>query len=468
MHSLLVRDSLMIDIDIARPLPNLLLDERAGDASRTVRVLVRVHDRPVGSLTVGVGSRGVEASELAAAVWAAVPEAHAHLAADGLPVPAALSTAGLPAPGSAVPCVERRRAVLATPPSMTVLIATRDREESLRRVLASVAELDYPNFDVVVVDNAPATDAAAAVVGELEGRCGPARIRYVREDRPGLARAHNRGLREVTGAWVAITDDDVVVDRHWLTAIAEAATGASGVACVTGLIIAAELETHAQRLIEEAGGFGRGFAYRLYDTGPNRPDDPLFPVTTGRLGSGANMAFDTAVLRALGGFDPAMGAGTPARGGDDLQAFLHVLASGYTLAYQPAALISHFHRREYAGLQRQSHNYGVGLGAYLTSAVIHHPGLLPGMLRNGLRGIRHFLDRSSVKNRAKTAGFPAELERAERWGLLHGPFAYAVSRWDDRRHRTDERPRGHGGRPALPIPRQANGHETRQMTSAPR
>jgi GT2 family glycosyltransferase len=468
MHSMIVRDNLTIDIDIAHPLPRLLVDERQGDASHAVRVLVRLHDRVVGALTVEVGPGGVGASELAAAVWTAVPEAHAHLAADGLPVPVALDPAGLPAPGSDVPCVERRRAVLAAPPSMTVLIATRDREESLRRCLASIAELDYPDFDVVVVDNAPATDAAATVVAELEGRCGRARIRYVREDRPGLARAHNRGLQEVTGSWVAITDDDVVVDRHWLTAIAEAATAAPGVACVTGLIVAAELETRAQRLIEEAGGFGRGFAYRLYDTGPNRPDDPLFPVTTGRLGSGANMAFDAAVLRALGGFDPALGAGTPACGGDDLLAFLHILASGYTLAYQPAALISHFHRREYAGLQRQSYNYGVGLGAYLTSAVIHHPGLLPGMLRNVPRGLRHFLARSSVKNQGKAAGFPAELERAERRGLLHGPYAYVLSRWDDRRSRPAERPRGDGRRSAPHIPRQADRRNASQMAPAPR
>ncbi|HET6289672.1 MAG TPA: glycosyltransferase family A protein [Amycolatopsis sp.] len=456
MHSLTVRDSQMIDIDVSGPLPELVLDDKVRGAIREVRVLVRLHDRPVGSFTVEVGPRGIAAAELAAAVWADAPELRAHLAADGFPVPDTLDADGLPVPEKTPQCVERRRAALEDPPSVTVLIATRDREESLRRCLASVAELDYPDFDVVVVDNAPATDATAALVGELDGRCGPAKIRYVREDRPGLARAHNRGLQETTGAWVAITDDDVVVDRNWLTAIAEGARSTPGVACVTGLIVAAELETHAQRLIEEAGGFSRGFVSRLYDTGPNRPDDPLFPFTTGRLGSGANMAFDTAVLRALGGFDPAMGAGTPARGGDDLLAFLNVLASGKTLAYQPAALISHFHRREYEGLQRQSHNYGVGLGAYLTSAVVHHPRLLPGMLRNAVLGLKHFLARSSVKNKGKTAHFPAELERAERRGVLHGPFAYAVSRWDGRSHRAYERPVRDRGRVPIHVPRQTD------------
>jgi hypothetical protein len=212
MRALTVSDSRMTEIHIDRPLPGLALDEKVGGSAREVRVLVRLHDRPVGSLTVEVGSHGVAAADLAAAVWAAAPEARAHLAADGLPIPAVLDPVGLAAVEKTPRCIERRRAVLENPPSITVLLATRNREDSLRRCLAS--------------------------------------------DRPGLARAHNRGLQEVTGSWVAITDDDVVVDRHWLTAIAEVARAAPGVACVTGPIVAAELETRAQRLIEEAGGFG--------------------------------------------------------------------------------------------------------------------------------------------------------------------------------------------------------------------
>jgi len=439
MHPLVVRDGQMIDIDVARPLPDLVLSASVAGPVGAARVLVRLHSCPVGALTVNVGPEGVAARDLAAAVWAGAPELRSHLAADGLPVPRSLGPEGLPVADGAPPCAGRRRAALTDPPPITVLIATRDRAESLRRCLASVAELDYPEFDVIVVDNAPSSDEAAALVAGMEGQCGPAKIRYLREDRPGLARAHNRGLQEATGSWVAITDDDVVVDRQWLAAIAEAAASSPGVACVTGLILAAELETPAQRLVEEAGGFARGFAFRLYDTDANRPDDPLFPFTTGRLGSGANMAFDAAVLRTLGGFDPAMGAGTPACGGDDLLAFLHILASGYRLAYQPAALVSHFHRRDYEGLQRQSRNYGVGLGAYLTSAVLHHPRLLPGMLRNSVRGLRHFLAPGSPKNQSKSAAFPPELERAERRGVLYGPIAYAKSRWDHRFHRSDTR-----------------------------
>ena len=77
------------------------------------------------------------------------------------------------------------------------------------------------------------------------------------------------------------------------------------------------------------------------------------------------MAFRTDWLRTNGGFDPATGAGTPARGGDDLDAFLRVVLDGRTLVYEPAAIVRHYHRRDYASLRRQAYGYGVGLGAYL-------------------------------------------------------------------------------------------------------
>lgn len=427
MTSVFVRDGRTADIELAEPLPTLRTDSTGG-----VRILVRMHGRPVATLTVTTAVGELGPSRLAEEIWSvAGSEVRSHLVADGFPTSQVLGArTELPTATGETPCVARRAAALHRAPAITVLVATRDRVDVLRRCLSSIAELDYPDFDVVVVDNAPATEATARAVAELGGHCGPARIRYVREELPGLARAHNRGLAEATGSWVAITDDDVVVDRQWLSGIAEAAQSAPGVGCVTGLILPAELRTPAQRLLEQAGGFSRGFITRLYDTGSNRPDDPLFPLTAGRFGSGANMAYDTAVLRALGGFDPATGAGTRARGGDDLLGFLDVLVAGYGLAYEPAALLWHFHRRDYEELYQGSYNYGVGLGAYLTAALAHHPGLLPGILRNSMLAVRHFLGRSSPKNRAKTTDYPRELERAERRGVLHGPFGYVAGRWD--------------------------------------
>nr|MDT0667760.1 glycosyltransferase [Micromonospora sp. DSM 115978] len=84
----------------------------------------------------------------------------------------------------------------------------------------------------------------------------------------------------------------------------------------------------------------------------------------------ANFAFRADVLRELGGFDEALGAGTPTGGGDDLDAFLRVLLAGHALAYEPAALVWHSHRADLEQLRQQMFNYGSGLSAYLTKYVL--------------------------------------------------------------------------------------------------
>lgn len=424
----------MHDVELTEPIPAISAEYVACAARRESSVLVRLHGQPIGQLTVPLRTRGLTSDELADAIWRAVPGIAEHLVEDGLPAPGTLTGSGLGVSGGSPRCLARRRAAVADAPFVTVLVATRNRTESLERCLESLAGLDYPRFEVLVVDSAPSDDRTSELLAAMNGIVGPAALRYVREPRPGLAIAHNTGLAEARGEWIAITDDDVVVDRQWLSSIAESAASDPLVACVTGLILPAELDTRAQVLVEQYAGFAKGFTPRLYDTTRHRPDDPLFPLTAGRFGSGANMAFETDVLRRLGGFDPATGAGTAARGGDDLASFLRVIRAGHAIAYQPSAVVWHWHRRELDDLWGQVRNYGTGLGAYLMSAVVHDPALLVEMARRLRPAVRHLLAADSVKNQRKGPDYPHGLDRAERLGLLFGPLAYAVSRWRHHRH----------------------------------
>jgi glycosyltransferase involved in cell wall biosynthesis len=400
----------LAEIELSAPLAPLP-DDPAGRWGH-VSALVRLHGRPVGVVDLPTGA-GPDAQEQAAERTLG-PEIRRHRAADG-------PAGGTPA------CTARRARLLAGPPPVTVLVATRDRTRELGACLDSLLAQDYPGaYDVVVVDSAPASDATERYL--THRFAGDRRVRYVRTPTPGLAVAHNHGLPAVTGEITAITDDDVVVDGQWLSAIAEAFRATPGTACVTGLILPVELQTPAQALLEQYGGFARGFRRRVYALDAAPADDPLFPYTAGRLGSGANMAFDTGALRALGGFDPALGAGTPARGGDDLAAFVQVLLAGHTLVYEPAAIVRHRHRRDYAGLLAMAQGYGVGLGAYLSSLVASRPSLLADMVRKGPRALSYVLRADSAKNRHKGAAYPRALTRTERLGMVRGPLAYLASR----------------------------------------
>jgi GT2 family glycosyltransferase len=333
---------------------------------------------------------------------------------------------------AAMPVSPRPRAAPSThAPRVRVVVATRDRPLALAVSLDSLLRQDYRHFEIVVVDNAPSSSVTAELIEGQYAQTGV--VRYLREDRPGLGHAHNRGTADATTAIVAFTDDDVIVDPLWLAAIVEDFSEPD-VGCVTGLILPAELETRAQYWTERHGGFGKGFTQRSFDLGKNRPKDRLFPFAAGALGSGANMAFRTSALASIGGFDSALGAGTLARGGDDLAAFVSLIRAGHRLIYEPTAIVWHHHRRDEDGMRRQAYNYGVGLGAFLTKTVIDDPSTLFDFAKASPWALAHILSPSSSKNSRLPIDYPASLKWAERLGILAGVPAYIRSRASLNRH----------------------------------
>lgn len=306
-------------------------------------------------------------------------------------------------------------------PHVSVIIATRDRSASLQRCLDSLQHMTYPHYDVIVVDNAPSSEETRDLV---QRRYPPHWLQYVREDVPGLAVAHNSGVLHARGEILAFTDDDVEVDPGWLDELVAGFRLTGNVGCVTGAIRPAELATEAQVWLEEFGGFDKGGQVRIFDLHENRPVSRLFPYGAGMFGSGANMAFTKEALMEIGGFDPALGAGSKGVGGDDLAAFFDIVVAGFALVYQPAAAVNHWHRRDYEGLQRTVYGYGVGLTAFLTRVITREPRRLPELLRALPSGFAHVLNPRSAKNEQKSTHYPHELTWLEREGMLRGPWAY--------------------------------------------
>ena len=217
----------------------------------------------------------------------------------------------------------------------------------------------------------------------------------------------------------------MVVDPCWVRRCAEAFDRADDVACVTGLILPLELGSQSQLLLEQFAGFGKGFVPRTFRLADTVVGDP-FPYTPGVVGSGANTAVRTDVARALDGFDVALGAGTPALGGEDLDLYVRLALEGHALAYEPRAMVWHEHPDGPARLRRQVYRYGVSLGAMLTKQLAVGPGRRD-LLEAVPAGIRYARDPASRKNAAKQADFPRRLDWIERLGMLAGPAAYAAS-----------------------------------------
>jgi len=418
----------IIEVEIGQPLADISAhDENTDRYYRRALCLVRLHTQPLGQVELQLDEHGVSADEYAARIWQALSEKiNAHLRQDGLPEASGLSELGLSS--SSIPaCLEERACFVAQAPFVSVIVPTHDRPEQVRRCVQSLLALHYPRYEIIVVDNAPSSRATADFIQQTYR--DESQVRYVREDRPGSSRARNRGMLAARGEILAFADDDVVIDRYWLLELVRAFSRADRVACVTGLVLPVELETPPQFWIEEYGGFSKGFTRHIFDMTENHPKTPLYPYTAGRLGTGANMAFTAAFLRSAGGFDPALGPGSPAQGGEDLTLFFQAVTQGYKLVYEPAALLYHPHRRDYPGLRKQIYSYGVGLAAYLTRCLIDTPRFLLDIIPKLPYGLFFILSARSPKNGKKSENYPQELTILERKGMLYGLFAYVRSRW---------------------------------------
>ena len=309
-----------------------------------------------------------------------------------------------------------------------VIICTAGRVAELRRALESLTRLVDEDFELVVVDNRPSIPGTRELVEQM---AADAPIRYVAEPRPGLARARNAGVHAVAAAeYVAFTDDDVIVDPGWLAWLL-APFADHGVDGVTGLVLPLRLDSAPQKRFELYAGFGKGVNREVYDITEHRADDRfLFPYWGGMFGSGNSMAFRRRALLTVGGFDPALGAGTPTAGGEDIAAFTDVILAGGQLVYEPRSLCWHEHRGDESALRDQVHNYGTGLTAvlwrYLTTDwrfAVRLGASLVAITR---------LARSRSEDR-ETDRLPSDLARLEVRGRLLGPWRYTLSRRAARR-----------------------------------
>ncbi|WP_426989102.1 glycosyltransferase family 2 protein [Pseudarthrobacter sp. Y6] len=271
------------------------------------------------------------------------------------------AVAGLPAVTPVAPGVS-------STPSVTVVVCTRDRAALLRGALTAILDLGYPNFDVLVVDNAPRTAETANMVRD---EFDDPRITLITEPAPGLSKARNAGLRRAQGDIVAYTDDDVVVDEAWLREIAAGFDRMPGAACVTGLVPAGELRSPAQGYFDDRVSWSKSVAPKIYSFADPPKGLPKFPFCPGAFGTGANFALDRRTALSLGGFDNALGVGTRTGGGEDIDMFTRVILGGFSLVVQPSAIVWHRHRGGLDELRAQARGYGSGLGAWLTKILLN-------------------------------------------------------------------------------------------------
>ena len=433
----------VVVVDLAEPLPDLVADARYDSAM----VFGTWHGLPIGVADVVLSADPGETREALAPLTDLRDEAARYEAAR----PPRLPDERLP--------------------SVTVVVSTIvGRREDLELLLDGLAAVDYPDVEFLIVDNRPVVPADDVLPGLVAGR---ARVRSIHEPRKGISAGRNAGVAAARGDIVVFTDDDVRVEPNWLRELAQRFVDDPRVDVVTGLILPAELDTPAQIWFERYyGGFSGERTWRPLVLDAERCSSRLvrgsritvseggeivrrFAVYgVGAYGAGANMSFRRSALERIGGFDLALGTGTPARGGEDLAAFVGVLWTGGRIAYEPAAVVHHRHRVGTDELLKQLRGNGLGFTAMLTSLVLGDPRHIAGLAWQLPLAVRSMavqsLSRISGGAAREVEARPAGLEDAYPRALVlnelrhypTGPIAYLRSRRLARRLDGGD---GHGG-----------------------
>jgi Glycosyl transferase family 2 len=412
----------MIIVDLGEPVPNLCSVRPHGGRYVEAWVLAIRDGRPLGRLVVPFEEEKLSGEELVARLAAAFTPPVSSGSAESV------DDAKLPFASVVVPTLFRRTT-------------------ELERCLWRLTQLDYPAYEVVVVDNRPDADRPGELPDSV--RDDP-RLRVVAEHRPGISAARNRGVAVADGDILAFTDDDVEVCPRWLRALGSRFVLDPDVDCAAGLVLPKELETPAQLLFEQyCSGLTAGFtpavfrmaaspaqrrcrpfsaASYLVERQDQSAGTPAYSSIYAGYGGGNNMAFRRQALTRIGGFDETLGTGTRCCGGEDGAAIMMLLWQGGTVAYEPAAFVQHLHRRTYEQLSTQVYGYGIGFTAMLTAMIRRDPLHLVSLALDAPRGLRALVSPTSDKNAFRQADYPKELSRLELKGMLYGPLAYLRAR----------------------------------------
>jgi len=224
---------------------------------------------------------------------------------------------------------------------ISVIICTYNRCEGLRQTLESFCNLLIPQdirWELIIADN-NSEDDTKGVCQYFEAELP---IRYIFEPRQGKNFAQNSGVSQATGKLIAVTDDDVNVDSHWLASLWDASRQYPEAIVFGGRVLPRWEGSPPDWMLQNCKTILSGVAVS-FDIGDVarflKPEEGVF--------YGVNMAFRSGVFHSGHKFREDIGmTGDQPLPGDETWLIKRILADGGKAIYLPSAVIYHRNQQE--------------------------------------------------------------------------------------------------------------------------
>ena len=219
-------------------------------------------------------------------------------------------------------------------PRVSVVVATYDGERTLKLCLDSLTRLNYPDYEVILIDDG-STDATPQIAQLFTN------IRYIRQPNRGLSAARNAGIAAATGEIIAFTDSDCRADEDWLYYVVNDLLNDNFAAIGGHNFLPPDDSWVAAAVMASPGG-------------------PAHVMLTDRVAEhvpGCNMVFYKWALAEIGGFDPIF-----TKAGDDVDVCWRLQERGHKIGFSSGGFVWHYRRSNVAAYLRQQTGYGEAEG----------------------------------------------------------------------------------------------------------
>jgi GT2 family glycosyltransferase len=215
-------------------------------------------------------------------------------------------------------------------PFVSVIVCSYNGARTLAACLESLGKLNYPAYEVILVDDG-SSDDTAHVAARFPS------VRYIHQTNQGLSHARNTGAAAAKGDVFAYTDSDCMVDADWLYYLIGALVSGD-YAGVGGPNITPPAQNWIQACVAAA---------------PGGPSHVLLTDTIAEHIPGCNMAFYRWAFDGVGGFDPEY-----RKAGDDVDFCWRIQQAGWVVGFSPTAIVWHYRRFTLRAFLKQQDGYG--------------------------------------------------------------------------------------------------------------